>query len=445
MIIEALSLLLGLAFMSLLVVGFARRPEIAVPIVLLIELTNNRYRLPTVSIGSLAIYASDLATIALLAATALRPILRVRRRQISGPLLLLVVLTLLGFARGYRAFGLQTAGNNAREMLAFGAAALFFSTVVITPEFVATLRRWFTIASLVLFAITAVFLLQNGFGSYSIDGQRSLDSRDALVLMFAIVIAVVIPYGRTRTRNLAFPVVGALVLIISLQRSVVLAGAVALIVIVLFGGRARTRRSSRSTRFLIATGGLAVAVLILAGPTGLDQDFGTAVETSTIQGGTFNWRLEGWQILVERQITGSTPNLMVGNPAGTGSARVIEGELVQVAPHSHYVSLLQSVGVVGLGVMIWLLVATFRRNVVNLRSTLTFTATVGLLFAALLAALSTFFVSYSVGIVGGLVVGLAVSLAWFGARDPEAEQQETQPTESLGSEEDPRALLRASE
>ena len=36
------------------------------------------------------------------------------------------------------------------------------------------------------------------------------------------------------------------------------------------------------------------------------------------QSDTFSWRLEGWTALTDRQLTGSTVDLAIGLPAGTG-------------------------------------------------------------------------------------------------------------------------------
>ena len=100
---------------------------------------------------------------------------------------------------------------------------------------------------------------------------------------------------------------------------------------------------------------------------------------------------------------------------------MIGDTLVTVAPHSEYVSLFQSTGLIGLALMIWLIASMFRRNIVNVRSGFSFSATVGLLFTALLAAQATYFISYSAGLIAGMIVGLSASLAWFGALDPEIE------------------------
>jgi hypothetical protein len=421
MITTAVVLLVGACGFVAVAVGIARKPEFAVVLVLLSELAVSRYALPPLSFGSLTIFLNDLPTLALLAAVVIRPYLGVARRRFSMTLLVVLLLAVLGLARGIRVFGLQIAGNNSREILSFAAAALFFSTVVITPKFIDALRRWFTVAGGVLITTALLFWAQNGFGGFSTSGQRALRGLEALILLFATIITIVVPYGRTRTRNLTLPIIGFIVLVLTVQRSVAVAGIIALIVIVLIGGRVRTRRSSTVTRFLLVIGGLAVGFLVLAGPTGVTQDLGTALGTSTTQEGTFSWRLEGWRILISEQLSGSVPSIVVGEPAGSSNLRVIGDSIVTVAPHSEYVSLFKSVGIVGLALMVWLLVATFRRNVVNVRSEYTFTATVGLLFATMLASLVVYFITYSSGLTGGLVIGLSVSLAWFGAVDPERE------------------------
>jgi len=408
----------------LAVVAITHRPEYAVPLVLISEIISSRFTLPTVPVGSLTVFLSDVPTLVLAAGVVVRPYLGVERRRYSPALLALILLVGLGLVRGVRVFGLQIAGNNSREILAFSIAALFFSSVVITPRFLDALRRWFLLAGIFLVSTALLFWIQNGFGGFSTSGQRPLRGLEALILLFATIVMIVVPYGRTRTRNVALPAIGFVVLALTVQRSVAVAGVIALIVIVLIGGRVRTRRSSLVTRILLVIGGLAVGFLVLAGPTGLTQDLGTAVETSTAQEGTFSWRLEGWRILVSEQLKGSVPSILVGEPAGTSNLRIIGESVVTVAPHSEYVSLFKSVGIIGLSVMVWLLVSTFRRNVVNVRSALTFTATAGLLFATLLAAQVVYFITYSSGLIAGLVVGLSVSLAWFGAVDPEAEAQQ---------------------
>lgn len=423
MISEGFLLLVGAGGLVVVILSIARRPAFAVLLVLVSEVASSRFTLPTLPLGSVTIFVTDLPTVALLAAIVVRPYLGVQRRKVSTALAALFLLVLLGLVRGIRVFGLQSAGNYSREILAFTAAALFFSTVAITPGFIAGLRRWFTVIGAFLVSMAVLFWIQNGFGGFSTNGERALRGIQALVLLLGTIIAIVVPYGRTRTRNLTPPIIGFLVLVLTVQRSVAVAGVVALIVIVLIGGRSRTRRSSLVTRFLLVIGGLAVGFLVLAGPTGLTRDLGTAVETSTIQEGTLNWRLEGWRVLIGNHISGSVPSLIVGEPAGSSDLRVVGDSVVTVAPHSEYVSMSKSVGIVGLLIALWLLVSTFRRNVVNVRSDYTFTATAGLLFATLLAAQVTYFITYSAGLVAGLVVGLSASLAWFGAVDPEVEEQ----------------------
>ena len=422
MIAHALLLIIMGAGFVALTLTMARKPEVSVLLVLATEVITARYALPSIGLGSLTILAADLATPALLIATLLRPYFGFRRRQISTPLLAIFLLAVLGVVRGTRAFGLQMAGNGAREILGFSAAALFFSTVAITPDFVKALRKWFMVAATFITATGMYFWIQNGFGEFSSAGKRGLSGIDALLVLLAIILTITVPYGRTRAQNLIAPSIGFLVLVLSLQRSVAISGVVALIVVVLFGGRLRTRRSSRVTRVLLIAGGLAVALLVLAGPSGLTSDLSTAVETSTTQEGTFSWRLEGWQILIKDQFASPIRNILLGNPSGTGSSRMIGDTLVTVAPHSMYVSLFQEVGIIGLAIMFWLLVSMFRRNVVNVRSQFTFTATSGLLVTTMLAAQVTYFISYSAGLIAGLVVGLAASLAWFGAVDPEVEE-----------------------
>ena len=85
---------------------------------------------------------------------------------------------------------------------------------------------------------------------------------------------------------------------------------------------------------------------------------GSVVPASAGDDGTFLWRLDGWQQLVQRSET--AVDVLVGQPFGTGFDRTIGGFLVTVNPHSQYVETYLRFGVVGAVAAVLLLAAAWR-------------------------------------------------------------------------------------
>ena len=127
---------------------------------------------------------------------------------------------------------------------------------------------------------------------------------------------------------------------------------------------------------------------------------------------SFSWRLQGWSILINRQISGPHTDLIVGSPSGTGYERVINGSTATVAPHSEYISVLDETGIIGVALLVWVYMRALRKSRRRLRSSSAFVSQVALLFTALLALQLTYFIGYS----EGALVGLMLGLAWIHSR-----------------------------
>jgi len=397
-----------LILIVLLTVGFAARPVMAVPLLLLDEFTNPTNSPLGVMVGRLHVYPGDILTLALVVASIIR-FLRWR----NGPrapkrLIVLLVILLLGLARGVASFGVQTPVVFGREMLSMVAAAIFFSTVRVTPELIRTLRNWLLVASTVLLIVAARFWVLHGFGTFASTGQRPLNTFQALIVLETTIFVVLFPPFRSAFLHFITPLVGIVVLLFSIERTVWAAGVVAIVVLVIAGKEVRGSGSLMTRRILAVTGVLAVVLLVAAGPTEVTSSLTSGIQQKSVtQVSTFSWRLQGWSILITRQLDGPTVDLVLGSPTGTGYDRVVEGVATTAYPHSEYVSTLDLTGLVGVILLLWLYLAAIKRCRKRLRALSPFVNQSALLFIVLMAVQLTFFIGYSEGILVGLMVGLA--------------------------------------
>jgi O-antigen ligase len=288
-------------------------------------------------------------------------------------------------------------------------AAIFFSTLRVTPQLVRVVRNWFLLASVVLMFVAVDFWLRHGFGTFAATGDRALDGLQALIVLETTIITVMFPPFRGPALRLVLPLVGLVVVVLSIQRTVWAATLVAAAVLVMTRQKSRGSKSRATPRLLVVAAVVAVVLLIAAGPPGVTNSLTAGYQqTSTEQGSsTFSFRLQGWSILINRQITGPPVDLVIGSPSGTGYERVIDGITFTVAPHSEYVTALDETGILGVALLVWAYVTALRKSRRRLRSPSAFVGNVALLFTALLALQLTYFIGYSEGAIVGLMLGLA--------------------------------------
>jgi hypothetical protein len=422
------SALLGaivLVLIALLAVTFTTRPVIAVPLLLLVEWANASNVTAGFMVGRFHIYPGDILTAALLVATLMRWLRRGNGLHPPQPLIVLLVIVLLGMARGAAAFGVQTSVVYGREMLAMCAAAVFFSTVRVTPKLILTVRNWLLVASAVFLIVAMRFWILHGFDTYAATGTRALDSLQALIVLETTIFVMLFPPFRGPVLRFITPLLGIVIVLLSIQRTVWAAGIVAVAILVVAGKKSRGTTSLAARRLVMVAAVFAVVLLVAAGPSGVTSSLTAGIQqTSTSQNSTFSWRLHGWSVLISRQIDGPTVDLVLGSPTGTGYARIIGGGTVTVAPHSEYVSALDLTGLVGIVLLVWLYAAALRRCFRRLRSAYPLVGQSALLFIALLALQLTFFIAYSEGVLVGIMLGLAWGFVHGGDQDPAVDRPE---------------------
>jgi hypothetical protein len=381
-------------------VAVATRPAIAIPLLLLVVMIASASLEPVSVVAGIHVGATEILSVTLVVATLIRLQNGLGWRP-SRLLVLLMLVLVLGVVRGLTPFGLQGAVVSAEEMLAMLSAAVFFSTVRITPSLIRTLRNSFLLAFGVLVCAAAVFWSQHGLDTFAATGDRAINAIQALIVLEATVLMVLFPPFRGLVLRFALPLIGAAVVVLSTQRTVWVGGLVA--AAVLSVARRKNGGSATAPRLIVAVAAVGVVLLVAAGPATVTRN----LETGSQETGTFDWRLEGWSALIHRQLNGSTVDLAVGSPVGTGEDRVLKGQRVTVAAHSEYVSTLDLVGLIGLSLLAWVCGSTLVWSRRRMRATSPFIAQAGLLFVALLALQIVYFFDYSIGALAGLVLGLA--------------------------------------
>jgi hypothetical protein len=404
--------LIGLALVVILevVIVFGVAPRIALGASVVIVVFSALPFTPSIHVGGFHFYLEDVFCVALIGGTGVRLVMH---KAVAVPGLVgLGLLVVLAIVRGVGTFGLQPAVNEARQLLYFTAAMAYFSTVPGLPRFIASFRRaWLCVGALMV-GVGVFHWAQTGLGtltSNAVSGRILTGSGAALVLEAAVV-ALVFPVGRGVWKYI-FPTMCLAVVALSLQRTTWIAACVGLLVLLVSAIRLGERRSIALARTILVFVGIALALLLVVVPGAVDTTLGGASGSSFSQGGTFGWRIAGWQQLVPRQLSGSVENMLFGNPAGSGFARVIDNQEVTVAAHSEYVTVFVSLGIIGLLLLVAMLVSLVKGLWRRARGQDATDRRIALLFLALVSIEVVEFVSYSWGTSFGLVLGIAVAFS----------------------------------
>ena len=243
----------------------------------------------------------------------------------------------------------------------FFVAAAFFSTVRVDFAFVLSLRRLWLASAVFLAAIAAAFWLQRGVGTFITDGDRALSSSAALLVLEATIFALVLPLPPRWISMARSSRPGIGLLLLSDQRTVWVAGVASIATLYLFSARLGVRRVRQTASAIIAATFGALILLLASGVGGVARNLSAAYGSGVSGEGTFSWRLAGWMQLIDRQRTQPLTNLLLGNPAGTGFRRVLNGEVISVAAHSEYVTVGLTLGLVGFAVLVVALCRVLRR------------------------------------------------------------------------------------
>jgi hypothetical protein len=335
----------------------ARSVEVGLISLLAVTLFDLTFGLDANAIGRLHLRALDVVYLCLLIAGTIRFVHGIRLVNVSRGLaagyLFVFAASLL---RGMSANGLFAAANEARGFVGPLAALLYFSDAPVDERSVVRYREWYLIfgAALCGVAVLAAAGLPVGVAAWAHTYAAALDHRYLPASAVAVVaVCAFLAVGWSDGRLHGFwgrcaPVLFVLVAISLRHRTVWAMMLVGIVVIAFTDGPLFRRILPCSLLALVAVG-----LLVLYGPAGFDfageEEFATSVSNAD----TWEWRVNGWQELVDGSDQG-LGSILFGQPMGGGWLRIdAKSHLLDAAPpHSEYVTEYLRVGLIGLGLIL---------------------------------------------------------------------------------------------
>ncbi|GAA5193149.1 hypothetical protein GCM10023346_17100 [Arthrobacter gyeryongensis] len=309
--------------------------------------------LPTlVSVAGFQLKPEDVVSLALVSDLILRPqrfFARTRSYNwLVGITLLCMLSALIG---GIFTFGIPTAVNEARTLF-WGAilTAWLLNQDWAAEPFQRTFKRWAVLLGLGLVVLFIYHVRTYGFGSAdsfvtSTDGVeqtgRPLVSGQAAVLACFGFFMFQGAAPKVRGRTIFLGIIFLIVAVLCQHRSVWAAVGIGVGLILL-----RLRGVALARVVAVAFyGGSFLVILVLSGAlNGMADSLTHSFESM----GTFNARVDSWDILVQDSFDRGPWSVLFGEPFGFGSARISGTQVVTFAPHNWYVSVFLRLGLVGL-------------------------------------------------------------------------------------------------
>lgn len=326
------------------------------------------------------------------------------------------VIMLVSFVIGTMAYG-TAAGTELRPNFYFWVAGLYCCTAEFDEKDIRRLARWFLWGAYALIGIAmyrwigvqAGFLPAHLVFAGYVGDFRPVGSHTAFYLAAAGLVQLLAWIRGTGTRWSGWHAVamGAAVLVLQ-HRSVWFAYAVGVAFLIVLERRHMPRRFPWALGFGLAAG---IAIGIAAAFGLLDSLFERLEESILTMGdsrSTFSDRVFGWYALIDEWFAASLKVQLFGYPYGYGFRRVVEGIVVDYAPHNFYVEMLLRVGLVGTLLMLAAMVAGLVSGVVTRAQTESdYLLTRGL--AVVIVAAFVYFLAYQSYHLQGAIVGLALA------------------------------------
>jgi O-antigen ligase len=321
--------------------------------------------------GPLSIYPSDVLLVLVLGVIALQLAWgRARTNRWSAAWVGLLGLSCVSLVRGVLAVGVESAAASNRAILLTSCLGLFASMQSIPRDVIVRWITWSWVAAATAFGAEALrFLAEAGLGSFASESTRALNAPAALVVAQAGLLLYWYLRGRGGLRYVAVAP-AALLVLVSQQRTVQLAGLVGLLAVIVL-----ERPGQRIMRIAaVSLAGIALVVALINLNDGFAQSLDQAVSEPSRSDSTFAWRVSGWKFLAEEQVEGATVDLLFGDPAGADTERrarfSVGVRTTTASAHSQWFESLVEVGLVGLALtaiaMIGPLVVAARRRPIGI-------------------------------------------------------------------------------
>ena len=346
---------LGLAAVAAfaLLEAMIRRTMVGVGVVLTAAAIGTTFpELPNASFGGTTVTLMDVLATVLLGGAIARWL---RRPPVSLPQWLLIafsILALFSVIQGIGDYGFHTAINEFRRYFWFISVALYFSTVKLDGSLLDRIARTWMILALVLvglailrWGVLAAGLTGGYYGVLGAGGFRVLGSAPTLVIMQGFIFGA-LAWARGDApawiRRLT-PVFLATVVLMQ-HRSVWAGLLVTVTLIVLMERRVAHRLLPIMLLAVVLVGAFSLIVLD-------DQaaDLPGELAESAAYRGTWEWRVDGWYVLIAEGPEGT--EVLTGQPFGGGWERDMDGRSVSFHPHNFYVETYLRTGLAGLGLL----------------------------------------------------------------------------------------------
>jgi hypothetical protein len=376
--------------------------------------------LPPVSAGGLRVYPHDIAVVILLFAMVLR-LLASDFVPHRIPLVAVSALIVLGQVRGMMANGIATATNDGRIYFYFWFTALYFSTFAMTDKRVVRLAQIWSALALCLLAVGLLraqesSLVAERYIEYNDatvhGGLRYLNAEETLILSQALTIALVYYMCVRPSRPLLLAIAVLFLSVMALQhRTVWVVAACSLLYVALKTARQASRTTITAFATAIPVLGFAAYVLLHTEPWGT-RILASFDEASLERRSTFTWRVEGWKYIIDDTVNMPASNVVLGQPFGTLTVRVVGGKRqVNISSHNYYIEMFLHLGIIGvvllLGTYLWVMKRISSLVPISAESR---ALAVGIL--ALLVSQVVFYCTYFPWSIQGPIPGIAIALCW---------------------------------
>lgn len=318
-------------------------------------------------------------------------------------IILLGILLLISWLRGTFQFGLAASTNAFRTYLFFYTTVLYTFTLEYSQDLFRKVKSWLIVVCVVLISIVLIRWVLVGIGKISSTDWLSPNGSmvrviSATATLLLLQIMLFIYYSNINGKRSVISYLAIFIIICALiflqQRTVW----VALFVSVLLAIALKTKHKS-----VIVLGSLLLIVLILSffawNNLSIDDLQGTSLDLHNL-----NWRVLGWQQLLDPARFQTPLDYFIGQPFGTSFARYILDSIYEttVSPHNFYIQTFLNIGGIGLFLLLYLY-ATTLKTLWNSRSD-----KLSQLFIILLTTQLIFFLTYAPNFEQGLFLGLAI-------------------------------------
>lgn len=368
---------------------------------------------PVASVAGIGLFLVDIVYMGLLTVAAIRWLHILTRGRVTSEhftLLLLGLLLIVDFGRGVVVNGPFAAGVEFRRHFYFISGAAYFASFEGRQDRISWLLRAWLTATLLICAISLQRFVVD-IGALDLGRLRVVDANATLVLAQGLLICLYLWIdSRTpnRFRNLALVILPFVV--IMQHRTVWVVMMATIVVVLLLEARLRNRLLMILAIGTVLTG---VGTLAVYGDRGSEILGESATDT-----GTFEWRLEGWRVLLDEQLRNGVDTL-VGRPMGAGFERYLAslGYSVADSPHNYYIELLLVGGVLGVGFLLFI----YARSLVRPLQPwpLSRSSPIRRVGIVLLVSQLVYFITYAPAPEQSILFGIALSLAVAPSSQPE--------------------------